>query len=101
MRKYKQVVVYMEMLAVRQKNRFEMRKICKKIYDKLVSNQIPVINWFYQFVEYIDPLEDEDYLCSFGFSKINGQLILRDYDKLEKAFNRVWENRDFEIKILD
>lgn len=74
-----------------------MKKFCKKIWENLVSNQIPVINWFYQFVEYIDPLEDEDYLCNFGFSKINGQLILRDRDKLEKAFNRVWENRDFEI----
>ena len=74
-----------------------MSKLYKRLLDKFKANKIPVLNWFYHYVEYLEPLKDYEYLCNFGFSLIKGELVLRDKEKLEKAFDRAWENRDFEI----
>jgi hypothetical protein len=40
---------------------------------------------------------DVEYLKSFGFSEVGSELVLRDREKLLLAYERAWQNRDFEI----
>lgn len=70
------------------------QKIIVYSFCKQFSN---FFSWFYKPSIKVNPLNNEKYYTSFGFSMIGGQLVLRDKEKLDVAYKRAWENRDFEI----
>ncbi|MRT93129.1 hypothetical protein [Ancylomarina sp. 16SWW S1-10-2] len=43
------------------------------------------------------PLSDDEYIQRFGVKIENGERVVEFKDKLEKAYTKAWENRDFEI----
>ena len=54
-------------------------------------------NWLIQKKDFYTPLEDIEYYKQFGIEKEDGRYIVKNKDLLEKAYEKAWENRDFEI----
>lgn len=54
-------------------------------------------NWFYRPKELKESLSDEAYYESFGLRKKGVKYKIKDKEKLEYAYKKAWENRDFEI----
>lgn len=53
--------------------------------------------WLYKKKEYYPPLTRKEYLEQFGLKKQKGKYVVTDKQKLEHAYSKAWENRDYEI----
>lgn len=60
-----------------------IRNITKKIYSPSDKSYLEV--------------DDIDYYLSFGVTQENGGWVIKEKGKIEAAYSRAWENRDFEI----
>jgi len=53
--------------------------------------------WLYKEKDYYPPLTRKGYLEQFGLKKQKGKYVVTDRQKLEHAYSKAWENRDYEI----
>lgn len=56
-----------------------------------------LLHWIYLPLQRVEPIDEEKYYTSFGLSKVIGEFIIKDKQKLENAYKKAWDNRDFEI----
>lgn len=54
-------------------------------------------SWLFKKRLRYKPIPYKEYLEKFGITKIGGTFTVQDKEKLDKAYIKAWENRNFEI----
>lgn len=75
-------------------------KLLKKTYESIKKLLICIISkvpWLIKIRDNYTPINNEEYLERFGVSKKLGGFIIKDKVVLDNAYNKAWENRNFEI----
>ena len=74
-----------------------MHRIIKKSLKYLEKKALALWKLVYRKRTVYPSISQDDYFKRFGIEKINGAFKVVNKQKLEKAYTKAWENRNYEI----
>lgn len=74
-----------------------MHRTLKKALKYLSERSLAFLEFVYKRRTHYPSLSESDYLKRFGIEEIGGSYKVVNEQRLEKAYSKAWENRNYEI----